>query len=794
MTAARTTPPTHDAATAAVQAAANLMLRCDGYWRDDHDRRLGVDIDYAIDVDVVALFSDPRAKSKYAKVFDSDEVDGTQSLLARMLGEFILTQLPGVNAQDSEPGSLLILSPHDDELDRMILAIAEQARSETSTVVNLLLKCGNSVDENRHDNVEALATEIIERAPEIVEEFAIAEGSHLQARRLASLPRGRLLNAARFSKYLKADARGSWKEDESPLPPRGDIDSPERARFLEMTSQWRERLSAQMTRRKPQYALRGDAIALATIQWANECFARHKVKRRLVLITGSEYLFNAAKAAPRVNGKDFAAEFLRHPLAFAASHDFFAQSDVALVEGAVEARLALLHWLNLFFPEVVRQERDYGFSVNKTVLDRIASNKDPDFSKAVTLLRQSESKNTDDLRAFPDGMIRNWQSVIRSATIYDELTRSDSDPLSSIEQFKVLLRSHFSAGGSIAELANEIKQRTESSLVALLLNTSGLGFMQLRNAPKLMRGFPALRFDTPYEAAQSIADELTDAFLNQAARDVRLDVARLYDELHKIDDADYHALVIHALAYAGTEHWFGARTLCLSAIGVSDRIPENERNFRLGREAAYLLAVAHRRLAESPDDLVLASNALSEARDRDPLPAQEDIRFAAEELAQVAWRWQYAFYVDNDSRGIDFTTYFDSIGSLLQRAKTEPLSAVKNWVTRQLTTNAIFVGLLRLQIYPDTASTDSPREFLEILKARDLSPDCVGTPGKGPHYDEVSDFAYWVATAVWPESPTNAARAKQHINEVRAPSRRLPPFDKQRKAKLIALVNQRAQL
>ena len=793
MTAARTTTPTHDAATAAVQAAANLMLRCDGYWRDDHDRRLGIEIDYAIDVDVIALFSDPRAKSKYAKVFDSDEVDGTQSLLARMLGEFILTQLPGVDAKASDPGSLLILSPHDDELDRMILAIAERARTETSTVENLLLEFGNSVDESRLDNVEALATEIIERAPEIVEKFAIAEGSHLEARRLASLPRGRLLNAARFSKYLKADARGSWKGDDSPLPPRGDIDSPERARFLEMTSQWRERLSAQMTGRKPQYALRGDAIALATIQWANECFARHKVKRRLVLITGSEHLFNAAKAA-RVIGKDFAPEFLRHPLAFAASHDFFAQSDVALVEGAIDARLALLHWLNLFFPEVVRQEGDYGFSVDKAVLDQIASNEDPDFSRAVTLLRKSESKNTDDLRAFPDGMIRNWRSVIRSATIYDELTRSESDPLSSIDRFKALLSSHFSAGGSIAELANEIKQRTESSLSALLLNTSRLGVMQLRNAPKLMRGFPALRFDAPYEAAQSIADELTDAFLNQAALDVRLDVARLYDELHKIDDADYHALVIHALAYAGTEHWFGARTLCLSAIGVSDRIPENERNFRLGREAAYLLAVAQRRLAESPDDLVLASNALSEARRRDPASTQEDIRFAAEELAQVAWRWQYAFYVKNDVLVIDFATYFESIRSLLRRANREPLPAVKNWVTRQLTTNAIFVGLLRLQIFPDTESTDSSREFLEILKARELSPDWVGTVGKGPHCDEVSDFAYWVATAVWPESPTNAARAKQHINELRTPSRRLPSFDKQRKGKLIALVNRRALL
>src|SRR5262245_55868761 len=96
-----------------------------------------------------------------------------------------------------------------------------------------------------------------------------------------------------------------------------------------------------------------------------------------------------------------------------------------------------------------------------------------------------------------------------------------------------------------------------------------------------------------------------------------LHIASLYIHFRVVVNENYHAFVIHALAFAIRGHWFGTKTLCLLALGVVDAIPKAERKMRTGREAAYLLAVAERRLAVDVKGLDRSLECLAMARQRE---------------------------------------------------------------------------------------------------------------------------------------------------------------------------------
>jgi hypothetical protein len=68
-------------------------------------------------------------------------------------------------------------------------------------------------------------------------------------------------------------------------------------------------------------------------------------------------------------------------------------------------------------------------------------------------------------------------------------------------------------------------------------------------------------------------------------------------------------------------------------MDICDAIPEEVREEKRGREAAYLACIAARRLAINRSDLGRARSFLREAIGRDDHPGAEDLRFTSEQLS-----------------------------------------------------------------------------------------------------------------------------------------------------------------
>ena len=774
---------------AAVQAAAKLLLRCDGLWRDETDHARGIAVDYALDVVVLALFSNPNSNSKHAEVFANDSVDGTSGLLARVLGDFVVREQPGVNATQNSAGALLVIPPHDDELDRTLLAIATKGRAILASSVDKLTQVADAVAADTQTDLEAIVRAVIEQAPEIIEAFDGESGPLNEAKRLASLPKDRLLNLRHCLHYLPPDQRGSWVAPESPLPPSGAVASSDRNDFVEYVKKWRVLLATQVAGQKPGHAMRRDAVVMASLQWVNERFERYGVKRKLVLITSSDYLFSAARSVVTNEvGVDFGARFLRHPQAFLASKDFFSRAQIALRNGHGEQSVSLLHWLNLFFPVAITQAKQDQLSVDRTLLERIAQNND---EKMREQMHKNELAITKGSSTYLDQMVESWREVVRSLAAYRGLTTQDDIWQRRVSAFLETLKTRLRASWSPVDFAEEIRAQGQLSLDNLIVTTSQLGLFQLTGENAQIRGFPAIHFDSGYETAQAIVDELTRAFCSEKKPGVQafLDVRQIYTTLEPVDPSNYHTLVIRALAYAGTDHWFGALTLCLTAIQICDRIPKTQRGLRLGREASYLLAVAERRLAEQPSDIDKARKALDQAVRRDEASNNViDCRFVSERLAQDAWLLQFSFYVDHCTDNMETEPLLFELNKTLLYAETTAQGATQSWVIRQTATNALFVAFIGLQTKSRPFAELTGKAMLEKLTEYALSPDCPQVVDGGPYCDAISDLAYWVGMALWSSDEAARDTASVCLQDASLKARRLPPFDVLRLVRLRALV------
>jgi hypothetical protein len=159
------------------------------------------------------------------------------------------------------------------------------------------------------------------------------------------LPKDRIRNISRVGEYSGRFGRQAPNKAQSLLPPPSAVASRDRDDFFDLIGEWRKRLRTHLPRYKPTYALLRDAMVMATLEWTNERAAGGR--RRLILITGSPYLFAAGESV-KIEGETFAKRYLRHPLAFVASEDFFSVRD-----GRAEFRL--LEWLNLFFPDALKR-------------------------------------------------------------------------------------------------------------------------------------------------------------------------------------------------------------------------------------------------------------------------------------------------------------------------------------------------------------------------------------------------------------------------------------------------------
>ena len=122
--AATTDDSRRESALRLLREAGELGDVCNGYWGDlSRCVELEEEVSYAVDVDVVVLYTDPKENAPYGRVL-SDSTDEVCAAAALLLGDYIVRRMPALltataNTQRSTSVGLLLISPHDAELQRV---------------------------------------------------------------------------------------------------------------------------------------------------------------------------------------------------------------------------------------------------------------------------------------------------------------------------------------------------------------------------------------------------------------------------------------------------------------------------------------------------------------------------------------------------------------------------------------------------------------------------------------------------------------------------------------------------
>jgi hypothetical protein len=718
---------------------ALLLSRCAGYWLDQRARSDGWTIHYAVDADVIATYMNPSANMAVGEVLSAAD-PRVSKVASRLLSDFILCDLKSPSNAKETKGSLLVITPHDAELDSMLAALRDKALNRVRSAQDderTLASLFGRLHEGANDS--EIIELLVDKAPWLIDALDDQAGALSEIRRFAALPPSRLVN---LLLYRETEAASPFA---FPAPPT-DASEPTYDQYLAMYSKWKAALTrATSAGAKPDYAIRNDALVMSTIEWVNDAIREHK--RRIVLITGSASLLTAADTFPLPAGdvvdSTFGDLYLRHPQAFLGDDGFFSAYEQA-ANREQAGTLRTFDWLNLILPNYIEKSHNHAVVHAKKLLRDLRSSQ-----------RALPAEARDRLKA----TVGEWTQQVGMAAVARGLSSAAEDPKSRAGRLVKELRRKSGRGLTATKLQLELTIAARRSITSMYGSAMYLALLELRTEDSKIIGVPALRFDEPYVLAQDLCLMMQQAMFQPATS--ALDLHSLYSQFRSVDRENYHAFVIHALAYAIRGHWFGTKTLCLLAINVVDNIPRAERNNRTGREAAYLLSVAERRLAAIPEDLARARQYLAMARERENRGAPPDPRFASETLANdvavlnlrigmstdrvEAAEQAFSSLRDVFSRGV----------SILDRMRKNELREVLAWVRRQVTTNVINVALLAEQYSAGAASgyARQIRALLSEFRDAGLAPD---SSSDHRFQDALSNVFYWAASAVF--SDDNSAR------------------------------------
>lgn len=778
-----------------LREAGELGELCNDYWNDvSRCVELKEEVSYAVDVDVVVLYSDPKGKLSYGRVLSGNNEE-VCSAAALLLGDYIVRRMPALlsTTTNSDSVGLVLIPPHDAELQRVGLAISQESMGNRTSSNNsplsknevlLLQQFLNDTHDKGSDHIENVLKLLI-RTGLLTDPYQ-GGGTKLEIARLEALKPGRIIGPRKHP----------WFQDtgSAMLPPRRPAanDPPEQHvqyRELEsMADRWHERLvsiyldnsksSKVATQHKGKNIL-ADALALARLEWINRELAKASdKKRRLVLITGSQTLLQAARQVPcEIDGfSDFASAYLRNPRAFLGAKDLAGHPPIQPEASddkkftVKDTELHIADWLSVMLPRSVQQDR-----FERLIQDAsfIGTSVKMGFRKPT----QEELENAWEgdpntggglrtISDFPKAPIDTLENALRRHAERMNAQAAQCWRSNWAAEINRVVGEHSNQNPEFS-IINLLRQRELSSIEALYARTDVVGAVQLLAPSERMRGLPALRFDAEYPKAQQQCNDLCEQ-LFRPNRPAQFDLNKMEDDLRETDPSGYHARVLKAYVFACAGLWFQVRPLCRSALLAVDAIenkPPNDN--RRGREAAYLLAVAERRLANTSTGIDHAEAALTEAGMRNHLPI--DRRFNSEDLAQQVTRIQLDYFSKKDISEKVLIKLIDESKALAQDALNEESHVVKRWVVRQSVTNGLLLSLIAKEkhIQPARVSGNA-RALIELLSKEKQAPKLSVPPFNAmdqQYPDAVSDFVWLVAVAVFGDNKEQRDAAKEALHE-----------------------------
>ena len=677
-----------------IQGAAKLRLRLEPWITDQEFTSNGGIIYYAVDTDVIKVFLNPNKDISYASVFIDDD-RSTQEILVWALARFIFFRL----VKDK---SLLIIPPHQQEMDSIFMGIARDAlyeRLEISwpNIEKYFQEYAQTRDKDKL--ISFLRKEPIEL---IYFAYGGGRGFNAELSRITELlKKDRILNIERFIDYNNGT---QWV-----IPILHDFDG-KKSDYDDLkksSKYWIEELHKTKSPMRSRLRIFDDAEVLARLELMNREMEENN--RRLVLISGDSALHRAAANRYWNKGLSFADFFVRDPRIFMAAPNFLT-IDNSNEYDSKKVR-DLIGWLDVFLARY--QPRQSGYNNRLRGIFRL--NEQEGYELAQEFLinipkLKNDWKEFIGLTAVEYGLNTESDNLKKFIEFIDLLTIADIKQVRETVEVKC------------TEVWNDflnVAMRTGLSSTDALERKPG-GILDIsENLP--LRGVPALNFTL--EPVHTYVRELCRTLLH---KDVIKQIMKLEKDLNKVDLSSYTATLFFALAFGAAGRWGVTRTLSEYALQIADHsaqnyaIPDGHEPIT-GNEAAYLLAWAIRHNIKFASQLLTAQKYLNEARARKVKATGDkspDIRYDSESIAiQMTY---YFFKTFKGEEILDEGLSLDQIQrQILKIVNSKRLSNgedyIKFSVKKQLLVYLFCVLLLRIYKEKETDIEEEIKSILHFL-------------------------------------------------------------------------------
>lgn len=607
-----------DASTLAdyLRAAAKQRRLLRPRLKDKNLKNEGTPVYYAVDTDIIVLFSNPvkmsvseRKREGYAEVFHDDK-DNISIAVGRAQSEFIFQQL-------TTQRPLLVLPPLEQELKEVFEAVAQaasqeqnKARVDIESLRKQLLLINDNFDPD--ETIEALQPGGI--AEDLVPLLRGTKGPSNELRRIGGLLTNRYIATP---DALLNNPEWSSKELENALaPPENLLDQ---LTLSALRRDWFNRIYENKNSRSTVNIER-DAQALALLEWAN---LRLEGNGKIALITGDAAIYNAAQQYEMDGGDSFADSYLRHPRSFLAEpYVLSPESETIYTDETIQTEF--VDWLDTFLAKLHSNKNSHLENSYSKELETLEKLPQEELERQASMLLEKHPNMTSDFRS-------RWEAYTNVITL-----KHGKPDQGLIDLYPDLLNNAVVIFDTIQDRLDEVIQTTWESCFDVA-TTAGYGLVFNSNKGNRTRNIPPLYFDSFSEAREFVRKVLqfheSGGWNNDTYK----------EELRKLkggdDHSDYSRRLAFALLFAAEGVWRVAAILSERLVEYAESEKGKLRNVS-GREAAYLCAVSLRHSTKRIGDLQRARVMLDRAihcleKDKESRPTLEvfDIRFDAESLA-----------------------------------------------------------------------------------------------------------------------------------------------------------------
>ncbi|MGD1046994.1 MAG: hypothetical protein ABR936_16955 [Bacteroidota bacterium] len=750
-----------DIAFSTIEKAADLLLKCSGYLDDieasKRDADNEIEIYYAIDTDVITLYLEPEKNAEYTDVFGEGSASKSVKALTFLLADFLVASTePLLPLKNNHKCRFLIIPPHDVELLGILNAIRSRFLREAN-------KLNDTIDDGKFKELSTifekyeqskdfkyLTDALSNCVPDLVDLYIPYRGAKAALMRFDQLP---ITTFQRIDTYFESENNFAFPL----LDPINNIK--DRMVFNELRNKWVVRLEKHKRKINPsETSIKDDAEVLATIQYVNDALS--KINKKIVLITGSPYLFDAVDDNDQFENIDtsFSELYLRHPQAFLANPDFFSYFELQ------KSSFKLVSWLSLFFPKGLQPAIQTQGAEQRAFLRNIKKGKNKNIFTLIDFL-VSPDRATQPIESLLDFWHKKVNAVAETKYLKG-LELADERGASELAIKLIEIRKK-NDQWSVTNLQEFISKESTKLISVLFNKTAWIGLWS--KAPRVQfKGVPELRLDDKFrEFADYLGKVIQLQLLDIGGIDLLTEyrnqfeeVIRLSTEVERKDPTLYHTHIIHALAFAVKGHWDSTLTLAKIAISISDDLWKNEGEFRRGREAAYLACIALRRSAKDLTGLQKAEKYLNLAYERENKDAKSDIRFSSERCAIDTRKIYFKIFCENENRKNELVdTTMIELYNIIENSKDEENERIRMWVQRQSITNLFSLLVIAYEKWSEAILTkDKIQNTLDLFH---IVLQKIDKHKHKPEDDPYPHLIYHIANYIWGPDTESQKNSKE---------------------------------